>query len=188
MRRIWWLAAVVLLYSSALFAQTSAPAAPPQLEPVPEMQRASMDEVRGLFDAIGSRQQIDQMMKMMQTQLSKAMEEQLRQQTPPPSPRQVEHAQEFMKQAMNSVNVEELLNEMAQLYQKYLTRDEIVAIRAFYTSPAGKSMIAKIPGIMAEYMQVALPRQMKKMQAAAVEMQERIRKDAEADASAGKKN
>jgi len=69
-----------------------------------------------------------------------------------------------------------------------LTRDEIVAIRAFYTSPAGKSMIAKMPGIMAEYMGVALPRQMKKMQAAAAEMQDRIRKDMETDAAAGKKN
>jgi uncharacterized protein len=190
MRRFYVLvAALVLACSPALLSQAapSAPAAP-AIQPVPEIQRASMDEVRAMFEALGSRRQIEQMMQGMQEQTFAAMQEQIKTLSPSPTPKQMEELRSWMNEAMATLNVGEMLDDMATVYQKYLTRDEIVAIRAFYESSAGKSMMTKLPVIVTEYMQVAMPKQMKKMQAAMGALQERMKKEIESQNPPMRKN
>jgi hypothetical protein len=166
----------VLLLSSALFAQSKSALNKPKVEPVPEMQRASLDEVKAMFEAMNLKQQSAETMRAMQTQLVHTFETEMNKQTPPPTTRQLQEFRTMMNEAMATVRVEDLIDDMASIYQKYLTRDEIVAIRTFYSSPEGKSMLVKMPTILGEYMQVSLPKEVERMKAALDALQEKIKK------------
>ena len=187
MRRLILSLLAVFLLCSCVFAQSVTVSMNPALQPVPEEQRASMDEVRGLFDAMGSKQQMQQMMTNMETQMSATMQQELKKQFPQITPKQLAEMQSWTKQMTASLDFDDMLNDMAKVYQAYLTRDEIVAIRAFYESPAGHSMQTKMPAIVSEYMLTSLPKQMKKMEAAMASLQERMKKEI-AEEKAAKKN
>jgi hypothetical protein len=156
----------------------------PQLNPVPESQRASAEEVHALFAAMNSQKQTEQMLQMMKANMMQAFEEQMAKQSPPPSPKLMQQLRNGMNEVYGTLKVDDLMDDMASIYQKYFTRDEIAGIRSFYDSPAGKSMLTKMPGIMNEYMQVALPKEMQRMQDAMQQMEQRMKKAVDDDAAA----
>jgi hypothetical protein len=166
-----------LLASTAVFSQTSAPAGVPIIQPVPEVQRASIDEVRALFAALNVQQQSEQMVKVMRVQVTNAFTEEMKKQSPPPSPREMQLVRQYMDEALSGFDIKALMNDMAGVYQEYLTRDEILAMTAFYKSPAGKSMLTKMPAIMSEYMRIAMPKQMEKVQASIKNLEQQMKKE-----------
>lgn len=182
MRRLSFVLFLILALSSVVVAQSSAT---PAVEPVPESQRASIDEVKALFESQNAQKQAEDMINMMKRQMLAMFEEEMKKQSPPPTPHQLSLFRTWMDESMSTLNVADMMNDMAVVYQKYLTRDEIVAINAFYASPAGKSMMAKLPTMMTEYMQVALPKQQKKMEALMASLQERVNKEMAAEAKSG---
>jgi uncharacterized protein YicC (UPF0701 family) len=121
----------VLLLSSALFAQSSSALNKPKVEPAPEMQRASLDEVKAMFEAMNLKQQAGETMRVMQTQMVQTGEAEMKKQMPAPSTRQLQEFRTMMNEAMGTVKVEDLMDDMASVYQKYLTRDEIVRLVLF---------------------------------------------------------
>jgi uncharacterized protein len=179
MRRLLFSVVALIACSCCALAQTQAP----HLDPVPESQRASVEEVHALFAAMNSQQQTEQMMQMMKGNMIQAFEEQMAKQSPPPSPHLMNQLRANMNEVWSTLNVNDLMDDLASIYRKYLTRDEIAGIRAFYDSPAGKSMLTKTPGIMNEYMQVALPKEMERMQAAMKQMELRMKKAYDDDAA-----
>lgn len=177
MRRLPFSLLAILLLCSCVFAQSVTVSMNPALQPVPMEQRASMDEVRGLFDSLGSKQQMQQMVINMETQMMATVQQELKKQFPQITPRQLAEMQSWTTELMSSFDYDDMMNDMAKVYQAYLTRDEIVAIRAFYESPAGRSMITKMPAIVSEYMQTSLPKQMKKMEQSMQSLEERMKKE-----------
>ena len=167
---------IVVVLSLTAFAQNAAPRTSPALEPVPEMQRASLDEVRSLFDSMGAKKQAQDMLGAMQSQMSSLVEQELKKQSPPPSSRVLDALREQNAAILNSMSIDDMLNDMAVVYQKYLTRDEVASLRAFYESAAGKTFMTKLPGIMQEYMQVAMPKQMKRIESVMADLQDRVKK------------
>jgi hypothetical protein len=84
---------------------------------------------------------------------------------------------QYMDEALSGFDIKALMNDMAGVYQEYLTRDEILAMTAFYKSPAGKSMLTKMPAIMSEYMRIAMPKQMEKVQASIKNLEQQMKKE-----------
>jgi len=187
MRRITLLTAILaVLCSCTLLAQTNARPAAPKVEPIPEMQRASVDEVKALFVSMQIKEQVETMLNAMRTQMTANFDAQMKRMNPPMSNKALSEVRAAMDEGINLVKVEDMLNDMVPLYQKYITRDEMASIRAFYESPAGKSLLAKSPVITQEFMSTAMPKEMEKMNAYMAKMQSRIQKIMEEDATANK--
>jgi hypothetical protein len=58
----------------------------------------------------------------------------------------------FWTDIMAEVDIDEIEEMVIPIYQKYLTEDDVKAINAFYTTPAGKKIISVQPSIMQESM------------------------------------
>jgi hypothetical protein len=59
---------------------------------------------------------------------------------------------------MNLYPVDEMLDDMAAIYQRHFTREDVDVYIAFYSTPAGKHLLQMTPVIMQEYMPVVMQR------------------------------
>ena len=60
----------------------------------------------------------------------------------------------FWDDFVNDVKPDDLVNLVVPIYAKYFTDDDIKGMMAFYNSPVGKKLIANLPLITQESMQV----------------------------------
>lgn len=70
----------------------------------------------------------------------------------------------------------DLMKEMGAIMARLYTGDELAAMHDFYSSPAGKSITAKQPQVMAEYMPVVMQRMQGMQMDMMGKMQDRLRK------------
>lgn len=61
---------------------------------------------------------------------------------------------EFWEEFTSDKNIDRFMELYIPIYDKHYTYQEILDISAFYRTPSGKSMIQKMPAVMAESMQV----------------------------------
>ena len=113
-----------LTLTSALFGQIS-----------PE-KRAAIDEMLRLTGMEG-------LMAQMKDQMVAAMKPQM--QNVPAV---------FWDKFRAKLNVGEVLERIIPLYDKYYTLEDIRAVNAFYSSPAGQKVLSTLPQIMQESMQI----------------------------------
>jgi hypothetical protein len=64
----------------------------------------------------------------------------------------------YLEKAMNLYPVDEMLDDMAAIYQRHFTREDVDVYIAFYSTPAGKHLLQMTPVIMQEYMPVVMQR------------------------------
>jgi hypothetical protein len=62
--------------------------------------------------------------------------------------------QEFWDKLLQQMDTHELIEKLMPIYDKYYTMDDLKAINAFYTSPVGQKLIANLPQITQESMQI----------------------------------
>lgn len=98
---------------------------------------ASAESIRQLMQATGAGE--------MGRQLTNQMIPALKQMLPDAS-------EQFWIEVRQEINIEELANLIVPLYQKHLTEEDVAALNEFYTTPAGKKLIAIQPIIMRESM------------------------------------
>ncbi len=136
--------------------------------PVPPDQQATKEQLAKLFEVMRIREQVASLTKMLPTLLQQQMNAQMKemQQKNPEAAKMTEEQQQalakvtnkFMERAMNLNTPEEMLGDMTALYQKYMTRSDLDAIIAFYSSPAGQHMLTAQPAIMQEYLPLVIQR------------------------------
>lgn len=86
-----------------------------------------------------------------------------------------EFTHKSMDRALKIYPLEEMLNDIAPIYQRYLSRDDVESLNAFYASPAGQHLLDTQPIIMAEYMPLVMERLSAKTKA----MEEELKQDLE---------
>jgi hypothetical protein len=69
----------------------------------------------------------------------------------------------FMARVFDVYNADEMISDMAGIYQRHLTRSDVDGMIAFYSSPAGQHMVAITPVIMQEYMPLVMGRMQERM-------------------------
>jgi len=77
----------------------------------------------------------------------------------------------IMDAMIKEMPIDEMLDAMVPVYQKHLTKGDIDALVAFYSTPTGQKMLRDLPAIMAEAMQACMPIMQEQM----TTMQERLR-------------
>lgn len=60
----------------------------------------------------------------------------------------------FWEEFMKEVSADDLINMIVPIYQKHYSEEDIQTISAFYKTPAGQRMVATMPIVMQESMQI----------------------------------
>src|SRR5207253_9631981 len=79
-----------------------------------------------------------------------------------------------LDEVIKAMPFEELEQAVVPVYQKHLTKADVDALIAFYSSPTGQKLITEMPAIVAESMQAAYPIMQKRMNAMIEHMQQEI--------------
>src|SRR5262249_28877129 len=62
---------------------------------------------------------------------------------------------QFTSEIMKDMPIEGLLDDMVPVYQKHLSKADVDAMGAFYSSPTGQKLLKEMPSMTAESMQAA---------------------------------
>ncbi|HVB85437.1 MAG TPA: DUF2059 domain-containing protein [Candidatus Dormibacteraeota bacterium] len=140
-------------------------------------QPASAADIERYVEVMHIRDQMKDMMTAMSAQMRQIMHEQL-QKTPNLPPGAQQQMDKMYDAMLQKLPTEEILQAMVPVYQKYLTKDDVNSLIAFYSTPTGQKVLAEMPqitkdgiqaesGIMRQYMDEA----MKEAQAQITQMQ-----------------
>lgn len=141
--------------------QSESPAIPPE-------DRATKEQLSKLFDVMRIREQVQSVRKMVPLMVEEQIKEQAKALTEQMSPKsdltpekreQLQKlAEKYVDKAVNIYPVDEMLNDMTSIYQRYLTREDVDAMIAFYSSTAGQHLLDAQPKIAHEYMPLVMQR------------------------------
>jgi uncharacterized protein len=137
---------LLTLLRPALFAQslTDTPATP--------------DDIKSLFTLMHIRDQIQPAMEYVARQQRAIIYETLKRQNPRISREDMARLDQFTADIMKDLPVDGMLDDMIPVYQKHLSRSDVEAMTAFYSSPTGQKLLREMPAMTAESMQAASPR------------------------------
>lgn len=135
---------------------------------------ASKEDVQKYLDIMHSRDTMTKMMDAMTKQIQQMThDEYLKHKDKLPADfeaRQNRKLDEMIKE----MPFEEMEQAMVPIYQQHLTKADVHALIAFYSSPTGQKVITEMPAIVAESMQAAYPIVQKRMNAMIERMQQEI--------------
>ena len=79
-----------------------------------------------------------------------------------------------MDELLNSFPWEEMIQSTIPAYQKHLSKEDLAALTAFYSSPVGQKILRELPAATADAMEAMQPIMMKQMELAQQRVQEQI--------------
>lgn len=147
MRRVSLLLAVLCIGSLFSPAQTPAPDSP-----------ASRDDILQLFDTMHLRDQMRLVMDSIATQQRTMLRDTMRKRFPNITDEELEHLSQFTGDILKDLPIDGMLDDMVPIYQKHLTKVDVAAMSAYYSSPTGQKMLREMPAMTAESMQATGPR------------------------------
>lgn len=159
--------------SLAPFALAQSPAAQPPpaaqapiatVDVVPSNQQATREQLAKLFEVMRLRQQFDSMTKMMPAIVQQQVHEQMSQMAASvPGGKQLSPEQQtafdklmdkYMHKASTLYPADEMIEDAMTVYQRHMSRADVDAYIAFYSSAPGQHLLDAQPVIMKEYMPV----------------------------------
>jgi hypothetical protein len=154
-----------------------------QVSTIPVDQQASLEQIAKLFAVIRVKQQVDSIAKMMPAITQQQIQEQTkqiaanfaagRQLTPKEQAALEELQKKIMDKALNMYPHDVMIEDLAKVYQRHVTKSDVDALIAFYSSPVGQRLLDEQPAIMKEYM----PQVMKRVDENSKELTDEILKD-----------
>lgn len=111
------------------------------------------EQVVEFLDLMHARAQMVQVLDGMAKQMRAGAEEAFKQRVPDATPEQLAKLDRICDTVLGSMPVDEMLNAVIPIYQKHLTKSDLAAITAFYSSPPGQKILKELPAIMSEAMQ-----------------------------------
>jgi len=193
MKKFFATALVIGLVVSAAFVRpqasppptTTSTASPDSTPPaIPPDQQPTKEQLAKLFELMKIREQTA---AMMQT-LTGMIQEQVRQQEKEMTANQPESAKltpekqaaldslinRYLEKAISIYTVDEMLDDMAAIYTRHFTREDVDAYIAFYSTPAGQHLLQITPVLVQEYMPVVMQRVQERSKALTDEMSKEI--------------
>lgn len=112
-----------------------------------------------MMELTNSRERLQQlwagMIQTMAKTAAEAYKSKHSQATPDELERISVNAAESMQNVVKVFSVDEVMDAMIPIYQRYLTHSDLLAINDFYSSPTGQKLLKNSSAMMAESMQVA---------------------------------
>jgi hypothetical protein len=190
--------AICLLLAPTIFAESQSPASAPTDQAasgttavIPLAEQPSKEQLAKLIEVMQLRKLYQNSFKAMQAMMQQQVQAQAKEMAAKAtgsnslSPEQqaaIEKLQlAMMEKVSGLLSVDEMIDDMASAYQRHLSRSDVDAMIAFYSSPAGKHLLEQQPIIMQEYMPVVMKRLQERMKPLLEEQKkaiEEIRKSA----------
>jgi hypothetical protein len=98
------------------------------------------------------RARVVQMMDGIAKQARLGAEEGFKQHVPNATPEQLAKVDALADTIFKGMPVDDMVDAMVPIYQKHLTKSDLAAIIAFYSSPVGQKLLKEQPAMMAEAM------------------------------------
>jgi hypothetical protein len=146
--------------------QPEASAAPAAV--IPLDQQPTREQLSKLFEVMRVREQAQSVLKVMPALVQQQMQAQAKEieaKHPERDLSKPEHQaafnkvmNQFMEKAFNIITIDEMLDDMTAIYQRHISRADVDALIAFYSSPAGRHLLDAQPVIMQEYMPMVMKR------------------------------
>jgi hypothetical protein len=135
---------------------------------------ASREDIQRYLDAMHSREMMRQMGDAMLKPLHKMVhEEYLKGKDKLPADFESRMDRE-MEDSFQKMPWDEMLEASVPVYQKYLTKRDVDSLVVFYSSPTGKKMLAQMPAMMSDSMEVMMPIMQRYIKTMQYNMQEQV--------------
>jgi uncharacterized protein len=129
----------------------------------PGDQPATKEDIQRYLEVMHSKEMMAQMMDAMAKPMHQMLHEQyLKEKDKLPADFE-ERTAKLIDEYMTSFPWEQIMDSMVPVYQKYLTKNDVDALVAFYSTPTGQKIIKELPQITAEAMQSMMPLLQKNM-------------------------
>lgn len=114
---------------------------------------ATKEEVARLVQVLRVKMQMEIMRDGMKAAMKSGAEDALKRRNPEAPPELVARVGAMVDEIFVEFPVDELMEAILPIYQKHLTKSDVEATLAFYSSPAGQKLLDKTPQMMAEAME-----------------------------------
>jgi len=184
---IGFVAAAPFVRSQAGQPPAAATAAPAEsaAPDIPADRQPTKEQLAKLFEVMRIREQTASVMQVIPTMIEQQIRQQEKEATANlPESRKITPEQQaaldrvinrYLEKAMTVYSVDEMLDDMAAIYQRHFTREDVDVYIAFYSTPAGKHLLQMTPVIMQEYMPVVMQRVQERSKDLTAEMSKEIR-------------
>jgi hypothetical protein len=147
---------------------------------------ASKADVQRYLDAMHIRDTLRSTMEVMTKQMHKMIHDMVAKQKGLPSDFEA-RMEKTTDDMFKDFPIDEYLEAVAPVYEKHLSKGDVDALVAFYSSPTGQKFIKELPAIQADAMQAATPIFQKMMTKAMERVQTEMAQAQKADDGTSKK-
>lgn len=184
------IAALGLLLAPFALAQSQPASSAPEAQQsdasaaVPPEQQATREQLAKLFELMRMRQQMNQLIGMMSSAMEQSIHQGMQQAlVQVPSAQQLTPEQQsklddilhrYMQKAMTVYTADEMIEDATAVYQRHLSRSDVDAYIAFYSSTPGQHFLDAQPVIMKEYMPIVMNKEQERSKALETEMLQEI--------------
>jgi len=165
-----------LILASVSFAQQNPADAP-----------ASKEDIQRYMEAMHVHDLLNNMMNLMTKQMHKTIHDMVEKQQGLPADFEA-RLEKTTDEMFQNFPVDEYLDLVVPVYQKHLTKGDVDALVAFYSSPTGQKFLKELPAMQAEAMQAASPIFQKMMAKAMDRVQTEIAQARKSEDDTSKKN
>ena len=127
-------------------------------------QQASAEQVRKLLDMLQIRDNLQITLDAMKNQMQRGSEAMLREKVAQPTPDQLKEVDKIVEQEFATITMDDLIRDVVPVYQRHLTKSDVDALLAFYSSPVGQKLRREEPAMMRESMEATSAGQREKME------------------------
>jgi hypothetical protein len=132
---------------------------------------ADKEDVVRFMDLMHLRATMEQLMEGVKQSARTGAEAAFKQDIPDASAEQLKKVDGLTDAIFGDMPINEIIAAMVPIYQKHITKSDLQAIIAFYSSPVGQRLLKEQPAMMAEGMQAGQTIMLQKLPA----MQERLK-------------
>jgi len=134
---------------------------------------ATKDDILKLFRVMDTQDQMRQVMQQVIGQMADMNREVLKKRPSGVTEDDLAQMDREFKEVAKTYPVDQLMEDMVPVYQKHLTKADVDAMIAFYSSPTGKKLLREMPAMTSEGIQAAYPRMQKNLDAIMKRMDEK---------------
>jgi hypothetical protein len=145
--------AIIVFTASLALAQAPAPS------PTASADAASKDQVLKLIDMLHVRDQMKEVMGQLREQVHAGALDNLRARVPRPTHEQIAALNKSVDEQVDLMerkySLDQMIDDIIPVYQQHLSKSDLEAILAFYSSPSGQKILTEMPAMMGETIQIA---------------------------------
>jgi len=135
---------------------------------------ATKEDIQKYLEVMHSREMMAKMVDAMSAPMHKMFHDQFLKDKDKLPPDFEERMTRMMDDTMKSFPWDQMLDSMIPVYQKHLTKSDVNALIAFYSTPTGQKLLRDMPAIMQEAMENMMPLMQKQMDSMKGRMQQEV--------------